>query len=275
MKKIVVLFLAIVFFVNFIPFSEAEENPLNVSEEGYIFEREGCFARVAWCKEEQANIFGRLYFPADFNETMQYTTIVICHGGKLTCDFQDKFYAPALARMGYVCYAFDCRSATESGRGTFSDPLESGEADGVSYTRDFEAALAYVKSLPYVDQNNIYLFGQSLGGIAAESTGAKHSEDIAGLIVLYGCLSDNLADRLADYHDVKANPYHSGEVLFIQGMKDQFNSEADVIENMTWYDECSFVLLTKGPHGFGFTGDRPAQICVNSIDEFIKCTHNE
>ena len=269
MKKLIALTLALILCMSLMAGAFAADNPLNVKEEGFTFEREGCYAKVAWCKEGDANIFGRLYFPADFDETQQYTTLVICHGGKLTCDFQDKYYAPELARRGFISYVFDCRSATEGGRGTYSDPLETGEADGVSYTRDFEAALAYVQTLPYVDKENIYLFGQSLGGIAAESTGSKHSDEIAGLIILYGCLSDNLAERLADYEDVKANPYHNGEVLFIQGLKDQFNTEEDVLENMTWYEECSFVLLSKGPHGFGYAGDRPARICVDSIEDFV------
>ena len=253
-------------------FAAINSDDLLVKDEGYVIEGDGYTAKVAWCKEGEAQIFGRIYYPISFDENQKYTTVVICHGGKLTCDFQDKYFAAELARRGYLCYVFDCRSATDAGRGSYSTPLDSGEADGVSYTRDFEAALVYTQSLPYVDQDNIYLFGQSLGGIAAESTGSKHSEDIAGLIVLYGCLSDNLADRLADYEDVKAKPYENGEVLFIQGIADEFNTEGDVIENMSWYEETSLMLLSNAPHGFGYMKDRPAEICVDTIDDFIQRT---
>ncbi len=256
-------------------FAAKNSDDLLVKDEGYVIDGDGYYAKVAWCSEDDAEIFGRIYYPESFDENQKYTAVVICHGGKLTCDFQDKYFAAELARRGYICYVFDCRSATDAGRGSYSTPLDSGEADGVSYTKDFEAALAYTKTLPYVDEENIYLFGQSLGGIAAESTGSKHSDDIAGLIILYGCLSDNLSDRLADYEDVKANPYQNGEVLFIQGIADEFNSEADVIENMSWYEESSFMLLSNAPHGFGYMGDRPAEICVDTIEDFLQRTSVE
>jgi len=48
---------------------------------------------------------------------------------------------------------------------------------------DFEAVLAYVKTLPYVDGDRIYIYGQSYGGLVAMAAAPRHDDDTAGMIL--------------------------------------------------------------------------------------------
>ena len=57
MRKILALILAVILCLSLAAGAFAEENPLNVKEEGFTFEREGCYAKVAWCKEGDAPLF--------------------------------------------------------------------------------------------------------------------------------------------------------------------------------------------------------------------------
>ena len=85
-----------------------------LNEEGTVIQGDGYSMEVNWCGEEGKRIFGRTYYPADFDASKKYTTVVLNHGKSVNCDFWDKAYAPALAKAGYVCYTFDCRSAQKA-----------------------------------------------------------------------------------------------------------------------------------------------------------------
>ena len=84
-----------------------------ISEEGTVIQGDGYSMEIAWCGEKGKRVFGRIYYPADFDSTQQYTTVVLNHGGGVNADFWDKCYAPELAKQVYVCYTFDCRIATD------------------------------------------------------------------------------------------------------------------------------------------------------------------
>lgn len=254
----------------------SEEDPLMVQEEGYVIEGEGYRAEVTWCENNGQKIFGRMYYPEDFDETKQYTTVVMNHGKSINCDFWHKAYAPELARNGYVCYAFDCRSCTEGGRGCFSDLLEEGEETTVSsYSEDLNAVLDFVESKEYVDMNNLYLFGQSMGGMTVQNVAAQRPEEIRGVVVLYGAIGKSAEKLVGDYETLKAEPYNNGEVLFILGALEGDEAIQNTLENMEWYDETSFVLVSGAGHGFGYTMDRPAKICAQNVIDFIARTSAE
>lgn len=127
-----------------------------ISEEGTVIQGDGYSMEIAWCGEDGKRVFGRIYYPADFDSAQQYTTVVLNHGGGVNADFWDRCYAPELAKQGYVCYTFDCRSATEGGRGVFSDPTEDGACSIATYSEDLNAAMDLMESKEYVDKR-IYI----------------------------------------------------------------------------------------------------------------------
>ena len=245
-----------------------------ISEEGAVIQGDGYSMEIAWCGEEGKRVFGRIYYPADFDSTKQYTTVVLNHGGGVNADFWDKCYAPELAKQGYVCYTFDCRSATEGGRGVFSDPTEDGVATVATYSEDLNAAMDLMESKDYVDKAHLYLMGQSMGGVTVQNVASARSDEVAGMIVLYGSVSDDNKDMLPDYESVKENPYHNGEVLFVQGAQDAFLPVDRTLENMSWYETSSIVYINTAFHGFGVQSDRPANICIENVIDYLKRTEN-
>lgn len=247
----------------------------DLSEPGTIIQGEGYTIELVLTGAEGKRIFGRLYTPENFDPAGSYTTMVLNHGGGNNADFWDKFLAPEFTKAGYVCFAYDCRSAQEGGRGSYGDSTESGKATMASYSEDMCTALDYVETLDFVDKNNIFVMGNSMGGGAVQSGAAKRSDEIAGLIVMYGSLAEDNKDMLPDYDEVRANPYHNGEVLFIQGSKDTTLPAARTLENMSWYEQSSFVFIDGAPHGFGREPNRPALIAVEVILDFIQRTSNK
>ena len=194
----------------------------------------------------------------------------------LNADFWHKCYAPALAQAGYVCYAFDERSGTQGGRGSYSTPLEGvepGRNTVENYADDMDIALDYVKSFAYVDPNGIYLMGGSKGGATTQLEAARRPDEIAGIIVQSGGLGDDNASMLADYEALKAAPY-TGEVLFVQGVDDQQCLIARGEANMSWYELYTFVAISSTGHGFGYQNDRATEVFVDSVNEFIHRTYN-
>ena len=165
-------------------------------EEGYTEDGDSYTSVVAWAKNGENDIYGKFYYPADFDSTQQYTTVVLNHGGGVNADFWDKCYAPELAKQGYVCYTFECRSATDGGRGVFSDPNEDGTCSIATYSEDLNAAMDLMESKEYVDKSHLYLMGQSMGGATVQNVAAARNDEVAGVIVLYGSVSDDNADML-------------------------------------------------------------------------------
>ena len=130
-----------------------------------------------------------------------------------------------------------------------------------------------MQSKEYVDNSKIYLIGCSMGGASVQNLASERSDEIAGLIVMYGMVSEDNRGMLPDYDAVQANPYHGGEVLFLLGSKDTTLPVERALDNMSWYeDDCTFVYIGKAPHGFGRDGNRPTQIAMANVLHFLERT---
>lgn len=241
----------------------------DVQEEGTIIAGNEYTIEINWCGVEGKRVFGRTYYPAGFDPDQKYITVVLNHGGGVNADFWDRYYAPELAKAGFVCYAFDCRSATTGGRGSYGDPTEDGTCSVATYSEDLNSAMDYMLSREFVDKEHFYIAGQSMGGVTVQNVAAQRPEDVDGMIVLYGAVSEDNGGMMPDYETVKNSPY-PGEVLFVQGAQDASLPIERTLENMTWYELCELVYINKAFHGFGVQGDRPAQICAAHMIDFIE-----
>lgn len=56
-----------------------------LNEEGTVIQGDGYSMEVNWCGEEGKRIFGRTYYPADFDASKKYTTVVLNHGKSVNC----------------------------------------------------------------------------------------------------------------------------------------------------------------------------------------------
>ena len=97
------------------------------------------------------NISALLYVPATATQAHPAPAVMLSHGFINTREMQSPF-AIELARRGFVVLAIDMTGHGYSG-GTLG-------VDGFGGP----AALAYLHSLPYVDDNNVGLEGHSMGG---------------------------------------------------------------------------------------------------------------
>ena len=164
MKKWIALFVAALLCLSLLPVAFAEdEDPAHA--EGYTETGDGWTSVVTWMKNGDLNIFGKLYFPADFDETQKYPVIIMCHGTDATHATYEKGKWPMImAQQGYVSYVFDfCGGSMKS----LSDLTEM-ELSGETMQSDITAILEQVKALPYCNVDKIFIMGQSRGGIMAE-----------------------------------------------------------------------------------------------------------
>ncbi len=66
-------------------------------------------------------------------------------------------------------------------------PMSDGEeiysSHYTSRISDLEAVIAHAKTLDWVDKDNIYIYGQSYGGLVCMFDAPRHNEDIAGMFL--------------------------------------------------------------------------------------------
>ena len=93
-----------------------------------------------------------LYVPANATNESPAPAVVGMHGYVNSRETQDAF-AIEFARRGYVFMAIDM-----TGHGG-SEQIEGDSSRG------FGTAISYVRSLPYVDRDNVAIEGHSMGGM--------------------------------------------------------------------------------------------------------------
>lgn len=113
----------------------------------------------------------RLYVPDGVSNKNPAPGIIATHGYINSNETQSVF-AIEFARRGYVVLAPD-----QTGHG-YSDPAAFSNGFGGVDT------LAYMKTLPFVDQNNIGLEGHSMGGWASLVAAGVHPDDYQSIVIL-------------------------------------------------------------------------------------------
>lgn len=127
-------------------------------------------------------IYGVIYIPQGAGEKIP--AVIYSHGYGMTHE-SGLEYAEKLAAAGYVVYCFDfCGGGDES------------QSDGSPLTMsvfteqaDLEAVIQEIQALDYVDEENLFLFGDSQGGLVSAITAADNKDSLQGLILLYPAFS--------------------------------------------------------------------------------------
>lgn len=186
---------------------EGEDTEEAGKEEGYVTEGDGYKATVRWCTNGDKNIFGTLYVPEGYDGTQKYPTVIMSHGFGDSHTAYDA-YAPLMAAQGIVCYVFDfCTGGAKS----FSDG-EATEYSVITETEDLKSVMDFVKTQECVDDSQLILMGQSMGGLVSALAAAERRDEIAELILFYPAfvIGENMH---ADYPSAEDLPKEPGKYL--------------------------------------------------------------
>lgn len=182
------------------------------TQEGYVEEGDGYSSVVSWCENEDAgrNIYGKFYYPADFDEAKTYPTIIMSHGLSVTHEIYEKAgWASLIAQEGYVCYIYDfCGGAPN----TLSD-LDFSEMSVMTEKSDLNAVIDFVEEKEYCDKANLFLMGQSQGGLVTALETA-YADSASQLVLISGKQS-----------------VHAFDVFYQQGQEIARNAALDYVES--------------------------------------------
>ncbi|MCK5041434.1 MAG: S9 family peptidase, partial [Sphingomonadales bacterium] len=106
----------------------------------------------------------QMYLPTDFDENKKYPALVFHYGGpgpQMVRKVWQVDLKQVLAQNGYIVFTLDNRGSANRGK-AFEEHIY--HAMGGVEVRDQALGANYLKSLPYVDADNMGVFGWSYGG---------------------------------------------------------------------------------------------------------------
>lgn len=217
--------------------SNAESVKIDIREQEMIEKTENYQVYELTFARDNLTIYGHVYLPESTGES--YPTVIIGHGfgSSYTATAED---ARRFAEAGIASFVFDfCGGAPDSrSDGSMLDMSVLTELD------DMETVLDGIKEYAFVDENNLFLMGESQGGFVAALLAAKREADVRGLILFYPAfvIPDNAR---AQYSDASAIP-ETAEALWMTVGKRYY---ADILDMNVWEEICKFgknVLLVHG-----------------------------
>jgi uncharacterized protein len=114
--------------------------------------------KVEFFSTDWLTVVGELYLPMDVEENGTFPAIVLCQGLSGIKEKVLPEIAETFREAGYVVLAFDYR-----GEGESDDTREKPYLFPLERAEDAFYAVSYIKSLPYVDEHKIGLYGLSYG----------------------------------------------------------------------------------------------------------------
>ncbi|MGN1103915.1 MAG: alpha/beta hydrolase family protein [Candidatus Coproplasma sp.] len=209
----------------------------------------------------ELNIYGKLYTPQ--NAEGKLPAVILSHSANLNADSMN-LYAVGFAERGFIAYAFDyCGSSSKS--------RSDGDTDDMTLfteIEDLKAVISFVCAMDNVDENNIYLFGTSQGGLVSALTAEECAAEIKGEILLYpafnipelvkmagsfgslGGYGQAFSDTLADYDVYEHIGNFDGNVLIIHGSSDFIVNKSYSEQAAAKYKNCTLKIIDGANHGF-------------------------
>ncbi len=141
-------------------------------------------------------IDGIVYMP---KQEGRFPVVIFSHGyNGYKMDFDETARYLAERGVAVFCYTFCGGSARDvSGRPTTEMTIFTEK-------EDLTTVIAFVKQLEQIDQEHVFAFGGSQGGLVTALTVDERSEDIRGMMLLYPafCIPDNWTSRFPNKEDI-------------------------------------------------------------------------
>ncbi|MEM6686842.1 MAG: CocE/NonD family hydrolase, partial [Bacteroidota bacterium] len=172
---------------------------------------------------EGLNVVGNLYYPANYQEGTAYPAIV-CSGSWTTVKEQMAgLYAERFAAEGFITLAFDFRNYGES------EGEPRAWENPAMKIQDIKNAVAYLQTLPEVDNANIGAFGVCAGSmytlmaasednnIKAVATTASWLHDADAVKLFYGG-EEGVQEKIAKARAAKKEYAETGNFSYIKAI---------------------------------------------------------
>ncbi|MGN0188309.1 MAG: alpha/beta hydrolase family protein, partial [Candidatus Cryptobacteroides sp.] len=131
------------------------------------------------CKADGIDIYGQMYTPKD--KEGKLPVVVLSHSSSLTHTAMAP-YAEYLVEKGYAAYCFDFCGACDESKST---GRTTDEMTVFTEVEDLEIVLDKIRTLDYIDLDNVFVLGSSQGGLVTALAAEKHPSDIKGMILFY------------------------------------------------------------------------------------------
>ncbi len=129
-------------------------------------------------ERENLHISGELYLPDDLKGRCPIVIMAHGFGGNRE---NTRPYAEIMVKAGIGCYIFD-----------FCGGGLSSKSDGrmidmsvLTESADVEAVIQDIRKAPFADRKNIFLMGESQGGVATTIAAGSYGDDIKAMVLLY------------------------------------------------------------------------------------------
>ncbi len=184
MKTVFMIFTGIAIFIAFSLWNYRRfmPKPIPLSEKKYkVITKELCIP------VNGKTLYGELLLPEGVKGKLP--TVICCHGFGSSYKLCKNLIGKALAMSGYAAYCFDFYGGSKKSRsgGTML------EMSILTEKEDLFAVIDYVKGLEMVDAKNLFLLGESQGGMVSAITAVDRREDLKAVVLYYPafCIPDD------------------------------------------------------------------------------------
>ncbi len=243
-------------------------------------------------KNGEKKIYGVIYLPEEERE--QYPTVILSHGFGGNHGTVPAQYAPAFAEAGFAAYTYDfCGGGPES-----KSDGSMVEMSVLTEASDLSAVVDGIKALPYVDANELFLWGESMGGFVSTCVAGRRPSEFKAILLMFPAyvLQDDAKKRNPDPSSIPETedvmgltlgaiftkdaisfdiyeeiPKYTGDVLLLHGDRDALVPLACSERAAKLFPSATFKVMEGGTHGFT---DEVLKESVDLCVEFLKA-HRE
>ena len=171
----------------------------------------------------ELSIYGVLYLPEGDGP---FPTVIMSHGFNGS-ESSWTFTANSLASSGFACYAFDFCGGNMLGR-------SSGKTTQLSVLteeRDLLTVIDHIKSMDFCDAGNLFLMGESMGGVTTALVAAQRADEIRGIVLHYPGFSmiPSAQETYASADDIPTRLRFSGVAIGTQFYGDLLDIDLDAL----------------------------------------------